>query len=336
MNVSVTDHSEQLALTGDDLSVYLLAVRREHIDDLDAAAAELDLPAPTVSAVVRRLTALRLLRPDGGQRLVPVNPEVSAAAVIAPVEQEIHQRRQMIHTVRQHIENFLPLYRSGRRLGDSEAAVEPLTSPAETAGVFRQAVESCRRELLGVHPPGFPDGGTTDGAGGHLALLDPGVTARLIYPHRVRVDLSAKQQVKRLIGAGTQVRTTNQSLKTVAVFDRRLAIIFGTGADSGGEALVVHSPGVVEFLCDLFDQFWQAASPYTATEVGYGDAADDIKMSIVRLLAEGMTDEMVARRLGMSLRACRRHIAELFRSLDSVSRFQAGVRAAATGLTVSN
>jgi DNA-binding NarL/FixJ family response regulator len=49
-------------------------------------------------------------------------------------------------------------------------------------------------------------------------------------------------------------------------------------------------------------------------------------------MAQGFTDEAVARKLGMSVRTCRRHIAALMGSLDAVSRFQAGVRAANTTL----
>jgi DNA-binding NarL/FixJ family response regulator len=44
-------------------------------------------------------------------------------------------------------------------------------------------------------------------------------------------------------------------------------------------------------------------------------------------MAKGYTDEVLARKLGMSVRTCRRHIASLMRRLDAVSRFQAGVRA---------
>jgi len=49
-------------------------------------------------------------------------------------------------------------------------------------------------------------------------------------------------------------------------------------------------------------------------------------------MARGFTDEVLARKLGMSLRTCRRHIAALMHDLDAVSRFQAGVRASRASL----
>ncbi|MFF8729062.1 hypothetical protein ACF073_21570 [Streptomyces sp. NPDC015171] len=41
---------------------------------------------------------------------------------------------------------------------------------------------------------------------------------------------------------------------------------------------------------------------------------------------------MIARRLGVSLRTCRKHIADLFQELGADSRFQAGYLTAARAL----
>ena len=48
---------------------------------------------------------------------------------------------------------------------------------------------------------------------------------------------------------------------------------------------------------------------------------------------ESDCDETAARRLTLSLRTYRRRVAELMRTLDADSRFQAGVRAGELGLT---
>ncbi|WP_247597705.1 LuxR C-terminal-related transcriptional regulator [Streptomyces sp. RKND-216] len=49
------------------------------------------------------------------------------------------------------------------------------------------------------------------------------------------------------------------------------------------------------------------------------------------LLTEGMTDEAVARQLGVSVRTTRRITAELMQRLGARSRFEAGVLAAGRG-----
>jgi len=127
------------------------------------------------------------------------------------------------------------------------------------------------------------------------------------------------------------VRTVSHIPRAAAVFDRSLAVLFGV---SGGETNVarVHNHGVVQFLLDLFDHLWDAATPLEGVESGYANVADDLQRAIAALMAKGYTDEVVARKLGMSVRTCRRHIAALMRDLDAVSRFQAGVQAARRSL----
>jgi DNA-binding NarL/FixJ family response regulator len=97
-------------------------------------------------------------------------------------------------------------------------------------------------------------------------------------------------------------------------------------------ALDIKNKVVIQFLSDIFECIWSSALPYTAAETGYQGVVDEIQKTIANLLADGFTDEVIARRLDMSLRTCRRHIAALLSNLNSVSRFQAGVQAAKGGL----
>jgi DNA-binding NarL/FixJ family response regulator len=108
-------------------------------------------------------------------------------------------------------------------------------------------------------------------------------------------------------------------------------VLFGL---SDGESSVarVHNQGVVQFLLDVFNHLWDAATPLEGAESGYANVADDLQQAVAALMARGYTDEVVARKLGMSVRTCRRHIAAMMRDLDAVSRFQAGVQAARRSL----
>jgi DNA-binding NarL/FixJ family response regulator len=102
---------------------------------------------------------------------------------------------------------------------------------------------------------------------------------------------------------------------------------------SGGEmtASRVRDDSVVAFLLDLFNNVWDAATPLDCFDSGYAEVADDLQRTIAGLMAKGFTDEVVARKLGMSVRTCRRHIAALMRDLGAVSRFQAGGQATRRG-----
>lgn len=49
------------------------------------------------------------------------------------------------------------------------------------------------------------------------------------------------------------------------------------------------------------------------------------------MLEDGHTDEVIARKLGVSIRTVRRLMADLLKTLNAESRFQAGVQATRRG-----
>ncbi|MEV4344557.1 helix-turn-helix transcriptional regulator [Actinoplanes sp. NPDC049596] len=57
-----------------------------------------------------------------------------------------------------------------------------------------------------------------------------------------------------------------------------------------------------------------------------------LQLAIVRLLAQGCSDDHVADRLGLGLRTVQRHVSRIMRHLHARSRFEAGVAAARAGL----
>lgn len=114
------------------------------------------------------------------------------------------------------------------------------------------------------------------------------------------------------------------------IFDRELA--FMTRRNDRLGAVVVREPSVVHFLYELFEQLWSQAQPFSdAATDGLEAVAKDLDRTILRLLASGLKDETIARRLGMSLRTTRKHIADMMQALGAESRFQAGCRGVREG-----
>ena len=87
----------------------------------------------------------------------------------------------------------------------------------------------------------------------------------------------------------------------------------------------------MRLLGALFDAVWEFADPFTVDDATAEQQLSATQRTILRGLASGLTDEALASRLGMSVRTCRRHIAQIFELLGADSRFQAGALAAAKG-----
>jgi ATP/maltotriose-dependent transcriptional regulator MalT len=105
-------------------------------------------------------------------------------------------------------------------------------------------------------------------------------------------------------------------------------------ADSavGRRASLIRVPEVLNTLQTLFENVWvRAVSAGERTMFGDRYRAS-LARQILGALQGGVTDEVAARDLAISVRTYRRHVAEIMSLLGANSRFQAGVRAAELGL----
>lgn len=330
-STGVVAHGEPAAVFDDHLTgVYGYAARNGAIQSICTVATDLGLTMHEVNAAVDQLIELRLLRvdQDADGWLVPVDPEIAAALSICPMEREIYQRREMIAQIRGRIETFRRAYaHTGKRGASEPASVESLTGSMEVRGFLKIASDACRREIL-VLQAGREDTEDLDFPQTSLALLERGVAVRIVCQHRSRADLSVRTKIKKLTDAGAVVRTVSHLPRGAVVFDRSLAVLCGPPDGADTTAASVRNDEVVRFLLDMFDHLWDAGTPFDSVGSGYAEVVDDLQQTIARLMARGFTDEVVARKLGISVRTCRRHIAALLVNLDAVSRFQAGAQAA--------
>ena len=80
----------------------------------------------------------------------------------------------------------------------------------------------------------------------------------------------------------------------------------------------------------LFEFAWSLAEPFLADDPGKSGLTST-QRSVLAGLAAGHSDEVIARRVGISVRTCRRHIAWMLEELKAESRFQAGIKAHKAG-----
>lgn len=311
----------------DVASVYRYAATHGGIGTVEAAAVELRLAVDTVSQAVDQLIENRLLRQEhADSRLVVVDPEFAAMLLVSPMEREIYHRREMIAQVRERTEEFRADYAQIGSPASTVGSVERVTGAVEVRGYLKVASDACRDEILVLQSGSQDAEEFNDQLRVCSQLLERGITVRIVCHHRSRADLTTRMKIKHVIDAGAEVRTVSHIPRAAVVFDRSLAVLLGS-SDGDTTASRVTNDDLVEFLLDVFNDLWDSATPVDCYDSGYAEVADDMRQTIAGLMARGFTDEVLARKLGMSVRTCRRHIASLMRDLDAVSRFQAGVQA---------
>ncbi|MCO5970247.1 helix-turn-helix domain-containing protein [Actinoallomurus soli] len=162
-----------------------------------------------------------------------------------------------------------------------------------------------------------------------------GPVIRKLYTPAALTDEEQRNHLLELGSLGAQVRICGTGLlrHETIVIDRRVMILAGTEVAGDREFTVTTSPALIDGVYALFEATWEAAAELTAYLRREPPQVDVEGRRILRALGEGLTDEVAARRLGLSLRTYRRRVAELMRLLEAESRFQAGVQAGALGLT---
>ncbi len=164
------------------------------------------------------------------------------------------------------------------------------------------------------------------------SLLARGVRMRTLYQHSARFSRPVREYVEQIVGIGGEVRTVGDSFEWMVVLDREVAFVPAAGDPDA--AVVIRQPGVVNFMAGVFERAWPTARPFESQNraADVSELVSSLRISIVQLLAEGETDEAIARRLGVSVRTCRGHIAKIYQELGARSRCQLGVLIARAGL----
>jgi hypothetical protein len=108
------------------------------------------------------------------------------------------------------------------------------------------------------------------------------------------------------------------------VLDVGAVAILACDSDGQPTTVVVAQPVLAGVVQSFFDSLWTNAVPVPHVLRMQSVLGGRVKQEILRRLADGDKDEAIARGLGISLRTCRRYIAEIIAAAGAVSRFQAG------------
>lgn len=128
-----------------------------------------------------------------------------------------------------------------------------------------------------------------------------------------------------------EVRVARVPMLQVMIVDGAAALVTSQ-AVTGRQASVIRATTVIGTLGTLFEGLWRHAVR-VEERIDFGDRdRADVARQILNCLQIGITDEVAARELSVSVRTYRRYVAEIMALLGASSRFQAGVRAAELGL----
>ncbi|WP_370950045.1 LuxR C-terminal-related transcriptional regulator [Amycolatopsis sp. cg5] len=302
--------------------------------DCHHLADHLDLTEREVCEALDELTRMALLQTGDNSRCRPprlVDPEVGMAALIARQQADIARRQQEIEESKLALTRLLSQH-SDSRPSSGDPGIEHLRGVTAIRRRLREVAASSEWETCSLTPGGaelaesLPASRFLDSD-----AVDRGVRLRTIYLDSIRNQPAAIEYAQWLSGAGGEVRTAPSLPQRMVIVDRRIAMVPVNVDDDDESAVVISIGGVVNALYTLFSSVWRSSAPLGLPRSRDSDGLTDQGREALKLLGKGSTDEVIARRLGVSVRTARRVASELLTRLGARSRFQAGARAVARG-----
>ncbi|MGD8151326.1 LuxR C-terminal-related transcriptional regulator [Ornithinimicrobium sp. Y1694] len=157
-----------------------------------------------------------------------------------------------------------------------------------------------------------------------------GVQYQVIYAAAVVEHEETREEVYAAVRAGEESRVLPDVPMKIVIADESAALVVRITSTTLIEGYLVQPGVLLDTLVGFFETLWGLAIPVEPTRAS--DDPTEQERMILRGMATGLTDEAIARELGISERTVARRISRLQDVLASRSRFQLGLQAARRGL----
>lgn len=305
---------------------YVLLIGTPRLTAADVAE-RLHLPARRAQAVLaslegQGLVSRSLTKPP---EYLPSPPDVVVPGLVLRRQEELQQVRLAAVKLAEQARRAA----ARREIGPE---MLELISGSEAIGQrFAQLQHAAEDEVCVLDRPPYMSKSPLNPT--EFAALDRGVAYRAIYDPEALASPGQPEALRGYLTAGEQARIFPEVPTKMILVDGKTALI-PLDMRGVGEALLLRAPAVVDTLQMFFEVLWSQATPLVsaptdASELnGDGATVQARNEELVTMLAAGLKDEAIARRLGISPRTLDRRVQTLMRTLTARTRFQAGWQAA--------
>ncbi len=309
-----------------------MQVLRQESATKEEIAVELTTDPATVGQAGAELEQMHLLtRTADESAYVPLNPRVAESTITARLQENIDQLQKTRARIHRDMRQLMPEYAARSSEPQGSSGLRVIADPKAVQQEINAMTARCTEEVWTMQPGGrrrwtFLE----ETIRRDRDMLDRGLRMRVLYHHAVRTDYAAQKYAETLTAAGGEVRTADELIERMIIFDRSMAFIAmpRTNGDPPG-AVVVTEATLTGILTRTYESVWLSAHAMggpTDETANAAPVSDELRGMLVRLMAEGHKDEVIAKRMGIATRTCRRYISDLFNDLGAVSRFQAGFK----------
>ena len=263
---------------------------------------------------------------------LPEDPTSVQSRVVTPLS---HEGVQLLEESSRWAKSFGPLTHAWRRASYTQAR-GPITYLHGLEAIdahIATLVGEAEDEMLTAQPQNSRSApALARAAQRDTEMLERGTKMRTLYQHSARRSQMTHKYVAAVTARGAEVRTLDEFFNRMIVIDRQVAVI--PNGDQLTVAVVVREPAVVAYLVDVFERAWERGRPFANRERAMmAEIAAEQRAMTIRMLIEGHSDPMSAKRLGVSPRTYAGYVADLKAEYESETRFQLGYTMGTRGIS---
>lgn len=329
--------TELLARTADMLS----ALTTPEIAESYRILAETDGPIPLKDAdkrlgadgSVARLLALGLAHvlPHDPPVLAATAPVPAVEAALAQKQHELNAQYDVMVRARREAVQIRQLADQQGQEASSHRLARVLTDSDDIAALSNTIGTAAKEEHLTLETFRYDLPLTESSAQPPTAAsIARGVRHRSIYETAFLSDPVGAVIIESCAAAGEEIRVLPQLPMKMKITDSSQALVALTPTGSSA-ALHLTSPVAVDALRHYFELLWRDARPLGLRPSPTTGERERQRHEIAALMRQGLKDEAVARRLGLTPRTVRRRISEFMQELSAETRFAAGAEAQRRG-----
>lgn len=296
----------------------------------DQAEAFLGDPALVSALTSRGMAHVLPHTPADPAWLRPASPDIALQGVLAGHLHRMAEDQEL-------------LAEGHRRLADTQARassmtgrlpehlVSVVTERAEISELSASLVNTARKDWMTLENLATDMPLTEDFAQPPLPAAAGQVRCRSIYDATAMQDPVTRHIIQACADAGEQARLLPSVPMKMKLADHNTALLPLTPNGTAG-ALLIRAPVIIGALREYFELLWDRATPLRPQHLAPPeDRLPPALQAVLELMAEGLNDAAIARRLGISVGTVRRYIAAITDRLGVSSRFAAGAAAQRRG-----
>lgn len=266
-----------------------------------------------------------------------ITPDTALSGILAQQRSLLKAQAAEVDQLSQAAAALTGKYRRAVATESASARVEIVRgSPAHRSRLLTDMNEQTRARSDSMHPGPLPSAeALAESLAEDAKLLRRSVRVRAIYGQAAAQAPRTRRYLTDLAARGAEVRLAPHVPFDLLISDADLAYLLITPPSGEGSMAEVRGELLIATCQAMYEFCWLQATPYRPDQ-GTPDTGErqltNTQLTVLRLMCDGLSDEQISHRLGISTRTIRRHITQIMDQLGAYSRVHAGVLASHRGL----